>query len=393
MTPIYTSLDNIITGLERSDRIRQIDLDFLNYHTTSKIEKLWTAMQVPFPELERLYLSFGHTSYGPVLLDSFLGGSAPRLRYLCLDGIPFPGLPKLLLSASHLVHLYLHHIPHSEYISPEAMAACLSSTSLERLLLEIDSQYPPQSFPNLKRQRPFPPTRSVLPTLTNFSFKGVNEYLEEFVARIDAPTLYRLSTTFFDGIDFNTSESELNKFISRTSTLGAYEGALLIFGSNRAQVRLHPFPPERSDHSRMVEVEILSWEESDWQLSTLAQICALSLRLLLTMENLFIDGTSTSPLVWEDYSTKWVDLLLPFTAVKNLYLSQPILPRIARALQELTGARTTEVLPALQNVFLERFQPSEPVHEGIAQFISARQLTNHPVVISVWDRDLVQDQW
>jgi hypothetical protein len=88
-------------------------------------------------------------------------------------------------------------------------------------------------------------------------------------------------------------------------------------------------------------------------------------------------------------NTEWLELLLPFTAVKNLYLSKQFSPRIAPALQELTGGRTTEVLPALQNVLLEGFQPSEPVQEGIAQFISARQLTNHPVAISVWDRDLV----
>jgi hypothetical protein len=33
------------------------------------------------------------------------------------------------------------------------------------------------------------------------------------------------------------------------------------------------------------------------------------------------------------------------------------------------------------------------VQEGIAQFISARQLTNHPVAKSVWDRFLMRDKW
>jgi hypothetical protein len=44
-----------------------------------------------------------------------------------------------------------------------------------------------------------------------------------------------------------------------------------------------------------------------------------------------------------------------------------------------------EVLPALQNVLLEGFQPSKHAQEGIAQFISARQLTSRPVAISVWE--------
>ena len=59
------------------------------------------AMHVPFPELTNLWLSAsGETQPIP---DSFLDGSAPRLRYFHLDGIPFPGLPNLLLYATHLV--------------------------------------------------------------------------------------------------------------------------------------------------------------------------------------------------------------------------------------------------------------------------------------------------
>jgi hypothetical protein len=220
----------------------------------------------------------------------------------------------------------------------------------------------------------------------------VSEYLHEFVARVDAPQLS--STTFFDDIDCDTPE--LSRFLSRTPTLGAYDEAHLIFYGFEALVRLCQTHPEESDH-RMVEVEIADLAYYR-QLLTLAKICTLPLRLLLTMENLYIDGKESSPLVWrgenEIENTEWLDLLLPFTAVKNLYLSKLISPRIARALQEHTGGGTTEVLPALQNVFLEESQPSEqkPVQERIARFISARQLTaltNHPVAVSVWDRDSV----
>jgi hypothetical protein len=113
------------------------------------------------------------------------------------------------------------------------------------------------------------------------------------------------------------------------------------------------------------------------------------------MENLYIYEYLCSPPNWkyDIENAECLDLLLSFTAVKNLYLSKQLSPRIAPALQELTGGRTTELLPALQNVLLEGFQPSEPVQEGIAQFISARQLTDHPLSISVWYRDLVWDKW
>jgi hypothetical protein len=75
----------------------------------------------------------------PVIPDSFLGGSAPRLRCFFLD-IPFPGLPNLLLSATYLVKFWYINIPPSGYISPEAIVAVLSTlSSLEKLYLDIES--------------------------------------------------------------------------------------------------------------------------------------------------------------------------------------------------------------------------------------------------------------
>ena len=370
-----SSVDNVIAVLEHSDRICQMGLRFCS---TSRIEKLWTAMQVPFPELTSLYLSTEGLSYLPVLPDSFLGGSAPRLRFLCLNAIPFPVSPKLLWSATHLVHLWLLNIPHSGYISPEAMVACLSMlTSLAQLLLEFES---PQSCPDQEIRHSLPPTRSVLPALTSFSFKGVSEYLEELVARINTPRLLQLWTAFFNDIDFDNPE--LIQFI--TLTFDALKDVHVVFDSDTAWVTLQQQAPLFAD----VRVEISS-REPDRQLSSLAQIGTSSLPPLSSTEKLYIYEHLQLQLDWKDdiENTKWLELLLPFTAVKDLYISKQFTPRITPALQELTGGRTTEVLPTLQNLFLEGFQPSEPVHEGIAQFISARQLINCPVTISIWERD------
>jgi hypothetical protein len=65
----------------------------------------WQLEEVLAPmQLTHLRLSsYGETM--PVIPDSFLDGSAPRLRHFRLSGIPFPGLPKLILSANHLVDL------------------------------------------------------------------------------------------------------------------------------------------------------------------------------------------------------------------------------------------------------------------------------------------------
>ena len=114
--------DNIIAALEQRNRVRHLCLPGL---VDLQLEEVLAAMQVPFPELTDLRLfSYGETV--PVIPDSFLDGSAPRLRSFDLRGIPFPGLPKLLLSATHLVTLLLTNIPHSGYISPEAIVALIS---------------------------------------------------------------------------------------------------------------------------------------------------------------------------------------------------------------------------------------------------------------------------
>ena len=72
--------------------------------------------------------------------------------------------------------------------------------------------------------------------------------------------------------------------------------------------------------------------------------------------------------------------------MKNLYLSKQFAPGITAALQELVGGRT-EVLPNLQNVFVERLELSGSFQENIRQLVAARQLTNHPIAISNWNKD------
>ena len=43
------------------------------------------------------------------------------------------------------------------------------------------------------------------------------------------------------------------------------------------------------------------------------------------------------------------------------------------------------MLPTLQNIFLEELQLSGPIHEGLRQFVSTRQVTGRPIAVSHWD--------
>jgi len=79
-----------------------------------------------------------------------------------------------------------------------------------------------------------------------------------------------------------------------------------------------------------------------------------------------------------------LELLDPFTALKDLYLIEEIARCICGALQELSGERSTEVLPALHNIFIVGFRSSGYIQEAIRPFVSARQLSGYPVVVDSW---------
>jgi hypothetical protein len=316
----------------------------------------------------------------PILPDSFLAGTAPRLRSLELYDVPYPGLRKLLLSTTHLVDLTLRNIPPSGYISPESMATSLSAlTNLESLQIHYLSPRPRPALDG-QRQPPPPLTRSILLSLTEIQFKGTSEYLEVILAQIDAPRLNKLRINFFNQIIFDTPQ--LFQFISRRPTLSAPKKGRISFDSEAVNVT---FRPQTSDHG-ILGVEILC-TASEWQLSSLEQICTSSLPPISTLEDLYIFEVGLYLPLWQDdvENSLWLDLLRSFVAVKNLYLSQEIVPRIAPALQELVGGRTREVFPTLENIFLEGFRTSGPLHEGIEAFVAARRLTGHPVAVSPVD--------
>ena len=205
---------NLIAALGQNNLVCEVTLWI---YVDRQLEEVLAAMQVPFPELTRLEICSDRKTM-PVIPDSFLDGSAPRLRHFILDGIPFPGLPKLLLSATHLVYLRLINIPHSGYISPEAMVALISESvlfNLETLILQFIS---PQSRPD-RETRLLPISKcSVIPALRYFNFKGVIEYLEDLVTGIDTPRLDEMNITFFNQIDFDTPR--LAQFINCAPKLG-----------------------------------------------------------------------------------------------------------------------------------------------------------------------------
>jgi hypothetical protein len=366
------SVENIVAAIEHGhDRISHISIEDIG---GPALEKLATAMQQPLRTLEHFYLmSFDKSA--PVLPETFLGGSAPLLEYFYLYGHPFPTFPQFISSSTHIRDLSISGIPDSGYISPNAMAACLAALpNLDDLYIGFQSPLsrPPQITPP-------PRTRIVLPALTRLLFNGVSEYLEDFLAQIDTPLLNYLDVAFFMDLIFEIPR--LRHFISRAERLGPLNQAVMVFNAEAICMRVgSPF---------RISLEILC-ERPDWQLSSMVQIFGQQLPFLSHVEQLEISQNPLLNIEWIDNpdldSSLWLELFHLFIALQRLYVSAKLLAPVAAALQELTEEGTMEVLPALNSLLLERFEPSGPLPEGIMLFVAARQLSDHPVAVQSWKR-------
>ena len=367
---------DVISMLKRHDRVCQISID----NAPNSFLKEVAAMNETFPALIELKLA-SFEEDPPIFPDSFLGGSVPRLRSLNLSGIPFPGLGKLLSSTHNLVFLSLGFIPPSRNFSPEAMVDILSTlTKLEVLHLNFDHSETPQFLARRASQRPPAPTRVALPSLTRFAFYGHSEYLENMASYIDAP-LDHIVVTFSNQPVFSDMPL-LRDFICRTGIFDALP-RLDIFLSN-IDSRIALFQQTGDDDSDVLNLEVPYPRDAvESRLSSLAQACSTFLPPLPSLEHLTIYNSLIFPFQWQHEvdNNQWIELLRPFTTVKDLIVDKGVALSVAPALQEFVGERVTEILPGLQNIFLEGSPPSGQVPEGIAKFVAARELSGHPVIV------------
>ena len=368
------NVDNIVAALEHTDRIDKIELwDDSLFH----VERTLAAMQKPFPSLTELVVYF-FSEMAAIVPDSLLSGSAPLLRSLRLKStqFPLPQLQNLILSATNLVELSIWSIPNSGLISPEAMVTCLSRLKrLEEFELGVRS-------PRIWTSRHLSPsTRCVLPALTSLRFKGSCEYLEDLIASLDSPLLDNLDVSLLH--QPRLASPQLARFVDRTPKLKALHEAYVFFRSSEVYVSLPGTRPRGLDF-RIKRVP------SD-HFSVMAQLCTLSiLRILIPMiKRLYIVDGSRPYLFRLNgiESSHWLDLLGPFTTVEVLYLSREFSPHIVSALHGIIGEGTMEVLPSLQNLFLEQQVLAGRFEEDIKQFVSALHLSSRPMAVLQWDRE------
>jgi len=344
------------------------------------------VMQKLFPELTCLAFSSSEGNEMPVLPQSILGGSAPHLRTLYFDNVPSLSVQRLLLSANNLVHLALRYIPDPGHHSPEDMANCLSGmTGLEILILHF---CPPRShrLSQVSRQLLPPFTPSVLPALTQLKFQGRSYYLERVVARIDAPQLLELHTSFFDDDIFDVPQ--LRRFIGHAEMLGTHARATMSYYDNKLRLRLSSEPWTVDSPTLAFGIIYNMSSLTHPPLLSLAQVCKSSFPLISTLEELDIIGALPFKAHRDEMEQRmqWLELLGLFTSLKKLHLCEEVALHIVHALKEVAGERERGMLPTLQNIFIERFQSSEVVRDLVEEFVITRQLSGRHVAVHDWEQ-------
>ena len=336
--------DKIATMLQQNDRICEIDLDL--YHPLS--EKESRIMQEPFPLLECLTLCSWQGGY-PVLPNTFLNGSAPRLSALRLYGIDFPALPLFLSSASDLVDLLLHRIPSNGSLSSEALARGLSAAPrLKTLSLKIT---PATTHPSPRTTPPSSPGHIILPALINLTLEGPCDYLEDFLSRISAPALERAKIQFVvDRPSFDVSR--LSQFLSRVESQRSPDAAQVILSLPDTFVYLSPSGAEAQSASLPnTSSEWLSLDltfQAPFELFQMNQICQQLSPFLSGVRALDVH-TANCQL---DNNLLW-DIFNSFSSVERLHVSGLSTSKIASALQFDSAIMAADVLPGLRELILK----------------------------------------
>jgi len=373
----YISSDAMVDCLSSLTRLEHLQIEFESSQPRPDraSRRPPTLTRTVFPVLRTLILK-GVTGY----LDQLLAHiEAPHLndaritffdpRSLRLMHITFPALPKLLLSSPGLVRLSLFDIPCPGYISTDAMIDCLSSlTRLEHLQIAFPSSQP---RPDSASPRPLPLTCTVFPVLRKLLLSGVTAYLDQLLAHIEAPPphLNDVHIRFLDPPIFDISR--LSQCIGHTETFEEFDQAWMRFRDAGFIVELSSRKETTGNKTLAL---LLLWIDSGWKLETLS--CKP-----LSHPSLFHSDDLPLP-HWTTHMglgiTSSLEFLRVFTTVENLYVSTGVALHIAPALRELAGEGVTEVLPALQTIFVNSPQF---IQEVMGKFVAARELSGLPVTV------------
>ncbi len=323
--PTPLQLDNLFAALEHPSRVRGVTLHLRKWELKAVVMK----MQRPFPELTYLQLKSVPLWDYPESRDmpipvGFLCGSAPCLREIDITGAPFPSLPTLLLSTSHLTNLRLNNVTKTSSILPGAMVTGLAATTrLESLTIEFCLPAPRYFI----RGPTIPPGRATLPALTRFQYCGGHEYLEDFVARLDTPRLLDLRVQISGHVidPIRLQLPQLFQFIDRAEYLEptCFSNAHVYVANEHIQ--LH-FDSSLQHPTGRLSLKIWYYGGS-WQAHSTGQLFIQSSAMVSTVRSLSIGMLYERGEYIADAAL--LGLLRSFIAVEILHVDEPLAIRLA----------------------------------------------------------------
>ena len=354
--------DNVLAALQYPHRVCFISL----YVTHSQFRQMASVMEEPFPMLSRLTIIASSTDGLPVLPAKFLGGSAPCLQSIYLRGVPFSSLPPLLVSASNLVSLTVELLSYTGYVTPDVLVAGLATLlRLESFIIKFQSatRRPASALP--------PATRTVLPSLNYFHFKGTCTYLEDLIARIDSPPLNHIYIDYLNH-HVDVRAEQLFQFIDRSVRPGTLR--------NHARVTFF------TDH---VSFDIYRHgNNSSWKSFPASILCDRNWRASEIVEVLNQFAATRPDMVHLKLVTRynhsrdtsdaeWLHLLHQTSAVQTLHLSRENAERVAHILEDITAEEmVAAVLPSLELISLQ----DQPL-SSIEKFAAVRRLGGRPITV------------
>lgn len=168
----------------------------------------------------------------------------------------------------------------------------------------------------------------------------------------------------------------LSQFITRTGSLARFEHARVEFGESHVFVDLYEGQVESESRFALQ----ISCQGLDWQISHMTHVLYQSSALLSHVNDLSIDAHDLHPGWRADIHvepSEWLGLLRPFTAIETLRVSKQLAGYVAVALDDITGEKVAEILPALRSLSLED-QPES----AVGRYIEALRNSDCPVNVS-----------
>jgi hypothetical protein len=226
--------------------------------------------------------------------------------------------------------------------------------------------------------------------LTEIAFYGGSKSLDHFFSHLDAPVLKHVDLTFYDMAVFDFSQ--ISQFISRKESFELFDQAYMW---RHPEVINLALSSKNGTTGGMWLKSTMKCKHRVWQLRTLTLDPHPPAHPLVTDDGFDVPFDAPNDLVhwWtQTGNAQWLEFLRFFSAVENLYLSDAVAWSVTPVLGEIStgGSAVTArgVLPALQTVFIERYDRAEygQVREAMGKFIAERELSGHPVVVCPWNK-------